>query len=187
MTAIPSASELVSAAAAGDARAWDRLCRRYGRLVDSMARRHRLNEADAGEAAQTTWMRAVENIHGLKAPERVGAWLATIARRECLRILRGAARQLPTDDVLARHADDSAPVDAELLARERRSVVRRALATLPPRQRTLLRLLYREPAPSYEAIGSALGMPIGSIGPMRGRALDRMREHVERAELAAAA
>ena len=33
--------------------------------------------------------------------------------------------------------------------------------------------------PSYEEIGAALGMPIGAIGPTRGRCLDKLRGTVE--------
>ena len=43
----------------------------------------------------------VENLGRLQDPERVGAWLATTARRECLRTLRHSARQLPTEELLA--------------------------------------------------------------------------------------
>jgi RNA polymerase sigma factor (sigma-70 family) len=71
-------------------------------------------------------------------------------------------------------------------AEERRAAVRQALGALPPRQRTLLRLLHAEDAPSYEAIGSTLGMPVGSIGPTRGRALERIRQELQHAPLSAA-
>ena len=63
--------------------------------------------------------------------------------------------------------------------------MRQALATLPDRQRTLLRLLHSETEPSYEAIGRKLGMPIGSIGPTRGRAIDRLRKEIQLAPSAA--
>ena len=63
--------------------------------------------------------------------------------------------------------------------------MRQALASLPDRQRTLLRLLHSEREPSYEAIGAQLGMPIGSIGPTRGRALDRLRKEIHLAPEAA--
>jgi len=48
---------------------------------------------------------------------------------------------------------------------------------LSQRDRALLRLLIVEPAPPYEEVGAALGMPIGSIGPTRARALERLRRH----------
>ena len=151
-------------------------------LIRSVCRSHRLCEADADDVAQLTWLRAVEHIGRLRDPERFGAWVGTTARHECLRVLRGRKRFVPTADEIqsplyAEHVD---PDETERAA-ERRAAVRQALASLPPRQRTLLRLLHAEDAPSYEAIGSTLGMPVGSIGPTRGRALDRLRQELQHA------
>jgi RNA polymerase sigma factor (sigma-70 family) len=179
--------ELVAAAAAGEAQAWSLLIDRYAILIRSVCRAHRLSDADADDVAQLTWLRAVEHIGRLHDPDRFGAWIGTTARHECLRILRGVKRVVPTADeiqgpLFADHADP----DEIALAAERRAAVRSALAALPPRQRTLLRLLHSESAPSYEAIGSALGMPVGSIGPTRGRALERLRRELQHATLPAA-
>jgi len=178
---------LVAAAAAGDPQAWSRLIDRYAVLIRSVCRAHRLAEADGDDVAQLTWLRAVEHIGRLRDPDRFGAWIATTARHECLRVLRGGRRLVPTADeiqgpLFAAHADP----DETALSAERRAAVRTALAALPPRQRTLLRLLHSESAPSYEAIGSALGMPVGSIGPTRGRALERLRRELQHATLPAA-
>ena len=174
-----SAEALVAAATAGEPQAWSALIDRYAVLIRSVCRAHRLDDADADDVAQLTWLRAVEHIGRLRDPERFGAWLGTTARRECLRVLRGRKRVVPTADevqpLFAAHADP----DETALAAERRAAVRRALAALPPRQQTLLRLLHSDPAPSYDAIGSALGMPVGSIGPTRGRALERLRRELE--------
>ena len=178
---------LVAAAAAGEPQAWSQLIDRYAILIRSVCRSHRLSEADADDVAQLTWLRAVEHIGRLRDPDRFGAWVGTTARHECLRVLRGGKRTVPTADeiqgpLFAEHADP----EETALAAERRAVVREALAALPPRQRTLLRLLHSEDAPSYEAIGFKLGMPVGSIGPTRGRALERLRREVEHATLPAA-
>jgi DNA-directed RNA polymerase specialized sigma24 family protein len=40
-------------------------------------------------------------------------------------------------------------------------------------------MLVADREPSYREIGAALGMPIGSIGPTRGRALTRLRRQLE--------
>jgi RNA polymerase sigma factor (sigma-70 family) len=179
--------ELVAAAAAGEPQAWSQLIDRYAVLIRSVCRCHRLADADADDVAQLTWLRAVEHIGRLRDPDRFGAWLGTTARHECLRVLRGGKRVVPTADEVQNplFADHTDPDDVAL-TEERRAAVRQALGTLPPRQRTLLRLLHSEAAPSYEAIGSALGMPVGSIGPTRGRALERLREEVLQATLPAA-
>jgi RNA polymerase sigma factor (sigma-70 family) len=168
-------AQLVRAAAGGDQRSWDRLVDRYAGLVWSVIRGHRLSGADAADASQTTWLRLVEHADGLKDPARVGAWLATTARRECLRILRGAGRQIPYGEDLPEPPCDEPEIDARLLRNERDAQLWEAFKRLPQRDQSLLRLLVAEPAPSYQEIACALDMPIGSIGPTRARCLERLR------------
>ncbi len=177
---------LVAAAAAGEPQAWQQLIDRYAVLIRSVCRSHRLCDADAEDVAQLTWLRAVEHIGRLRDPERFGAWVGTTARRECLRVLQGRRRVVPTCDEV-RNPLFAAHVDEDEIARaaERRTAVRQALATLPDRQRTLLRMLHSETETSYESIGAKLGMPIGSIGPTRGRALERLRKEIHLAPSAA--
>jgi RNA polymerase sigma factor (sigma-70 family) len=170
---------LVAAAAEGEAQAWRELIDRYAVLVRCVCRSHRLSDADAEDVAQLTWLRAVEHIGRLRDPDRFGAWVGTTARRECLRVLQGRKRIVPTADeirapLFAAHAD---PEETERAA-ERRTAVRAALTTLPPKQRTLLRLLHSGREPSYDEVSAQLGMPIGSIGPTRGRALERLRKEI---------
>ena len=172
-------ASLVEAAAAGEAQAWQELIDRYAVLIRSVCRAHRLCEADGEDVAQLTWLRAVEHIGRLRDPERFGAWVGTTARRECLRVLQGRKRVVPTCDEV-RNPLFAAHVDEEEIevAAERRAAVRQALAVLPAKQRTLLRLLHSERETSYDTISAKLGMPIGSIGPTRGRALERLRKEI---------
>ena len=173
------ASALVAAAAAGDRNAWARLVDAYSGLIWAITRNHRMPHGDGADVSQTTWLRLVENIDRLTDPARVGAWLATTARRECLRLQARHRRTVliaeeldPSVDRLRAAAPD---LDAALLDAERDEEVRRAVATLPPRCQELLRLLMLDPAPSYEEISAALGIPVGSIGPTRGRCLDKLK------------
>jgi RNA polymerase sigma factor (sigma-70 family) len=178
---------LVAAAAAGEPFAWKQLIDRYAVLIRTVCRSHRLCDADADDVAQLTWMRAVEHLGRLRDPDRFGAWIGTTARHECLAVLRGRKRVVPTADEIAQplFAEHADPDETELAA-ERRAAVRHALGALPPRQQTLLRLLHSDSEPSYEAIGSALDMPVGSIGPTRGRALERLRRELQHAPRSAA-
>jgi DNA-directed RNA polymerase specialized sigma24 family protein len=70
------------------------------------------------------------------------------------------------------------PPHAALLTRERDDAVWRAFSRLRATDQALLRLLMTEPRPSYEDISAALDMPIGSIGPTRQRALERLRQEL---------
>jgi RNA polymerase sigma factor (sigma-70 family) len=178
---------LVRAARGGQATAWQALFERHDGRIAAVCRAHRLSSADAADVRQTTWLRAVEHLDRLREPQYVGAWLVTVARRECLRVVRQAARVRPCEEVLRRQHATTAPPDSRLLEFERRAAVRSAVTALPGRDRALLGLLYSEPEPSYADIGRSMDMPIGSIGPTRGRALERLRRHRRLAELEAAA
>jgi RNA polymerase sigma factor (sigma-70 family) len=169
-------AEIVAAAADGDERAWEHLSNRFGNMVLAVARSCRLGDADVGEVFQTTWLRLVESIGRIEQPDRIGAWLATTARRESLRLIRGKARIAFDADVFEYLPDPTAPsVDATLLTEERSVAVRAAYAKLPPRCQRLLGLLAGSDPPSYQDVSRILDMPIGSIGPTRGRCLEHLR------------
>jgi RNA polymerase sigma factor (sigma-70 family) len=174
---------LIRAAGDGDEAAWGAIVDRFSGLVWSTARAHRLAPAEAADVAQTTWLRLVENLDRINDPERLGAWLATTARRECLRHIRLRGREFPTgdDSVFEAPSDDHA--EQRLITRERNTAVRRAFGRISERCQALLRLLAAPDPLSYDEIASALGMPIGAIGPTRARCLDQLRRTPELASL----
>jgi RNA polymerase sigma factor (sigma-70 family) len=172
-------------AAAGDERAWDDLVAEFGGLVWAVTRAFRLRHADAAEVAQITWMRLVEHMDRMHDPARVGPWLATTARRECLSALRRSSRVVLSGDELPDRFSDAPEQGAAMVERERDDVLWEAFEALHPRDRALLRMLIADPRPSYEEIGAALDMPVGSIGPTRARALERLRCEAERRGLTA--
>lgn len=169
-------ADVVTSAAQGDQEAWEHLSKRFGQMILAIARNHRLGDADIGEVFQTTWLRLVENIARIEQPDRIGAWLATTARRESLRIIRGKARMAYNDLAADQLPDLNIPsVETALLREEGSAIVQQAYAKLPPRCQRLLGLLAMSDLPSYQDISKLLNMPIGSIGPTRGRCLDHLR------------
>ena len=96
-----SPGDLLSRARTGDAAAWAALTRRYSGMLWAIARLHDLGEADAADVVQTTWLRLVERLDGIRSPERVGAWLAVTARRESLRLVRHHGRDRPAGEALS--------------------------------------------------------------------------------------
>jgi RNA polymerase sigma factor (sigma-70 family) len=164
---------LVQAAARGNQSAWEGLVNEFSPVVLGVARSHRLSEADVADVAQTTWLRLVENLPRIMDPERVGAWLATTATRESARVAQKARKQIVTDELPERGADDD--VAQRVVNAERQTALRSAFRRLRRRDQALLGLLVADPAPSYEQIGRILHMPVGSIGPTRARSLTRLR------------
>jgi RNA polymerase sigma factor (sigma-70 family) len=175
---------LVRSAAGGDHESWSALVARFSGLVWSVARTHGLRIADAEEVYQTTWLRLTEHVARLTEPDRVGAWLATTARNEALRVIRTGGRVTVTDDltVLDPGTDQDSPEQAVLAAEAAQTQSRRArrlwvaFHRLPDRCRELLGLLVvASPPLSYAEISATLGIAVGSIGPIRGRCLRQLR------------
>ena len=168
---------LVRGAAAGDRRSWERLVDQFARLIWSITADFKLAESDAADVAQTTWLRLLEHIDRIEYPDRVGSWLAATARNECLRNLAARKRVvLAHDDEMLTGVVAAEPeVDERILADERDQVVRDALSRLPRRSQRLLELLMADPPTSYAEISNEMGLPVGSIGPTRGRCLAQLR------------
>ena len=179
--------QLVTSAASGDAGAWQVIVERFSGLVWSVVRAYRLGSADAADVFQTTWLRLAEHIGRIEQPDRVGAWLATAARRECLQCLRSAGRTVPTDDAswLEGPPVMDNPTEAAILRAEQQQedaaravALWRAVGLLSARCQQLLRILMASPPPSYAEIAAGLGLPVGSIGPTRARCLQALREQL---------
>jgi RNA polymerase sigma factor (sigma-70 family) len=181
-----SVSGLLGRAREGDQRAWDDLVDRFAGLVWGIARAYRLDQAAAADVSQTVWLRVVENLDRIREPEAFAGWLATAARRESLRAVRAAGRELPRDDVAEADLADVATVDptpdAVVERQAQRDLVWQALAQLSHRCQLLLRALAGSPDASYADVAAALGLPIGSIGPTRGRCLQHLRRELARVD-----
>jgi RNA polymerase sigma factor (sigma-70 family) len=152
---------------------WAELVDRHTGRIRSVAHSYRLAAHDVDDVIQTTWLRLLENRDSIREPGAVGAWLATTARRTSLRVIERSARELPTDAAIDAPADDD--IDDRLAALERRAAVDAALAELPAAHRELMLRLVSDSEPSYAEVAAELRIPVGSVGPTRGRCLQRLR------------
>jgi RNA polymerase sigma factor (sigma-70 family) len=170
-----SDAELVARCRNGDARAWEAVVFRYRRLVYAIPTRMGLGPEESDEVFQNTYTRLIERLDTIRDPSLLRAWLVTTARRLSLDSV-GRRRAIDdSDEVLSNVPDQSALPDEEFLKLEEQHLVRQAFERLSERCRKLLELLYyTAETPSYEAIGSGLRMPVGSIGPTRARCLERL-------------
>ncbi|MFY9932983.1 MAG: sigma-70 family RNA polymerase sigma factor [Streptosporangiaceae bacterium] len=166
---------LVIRARNGEKQAWDELVDRYAPLMWSICRRYRLGRADAEDVGQSVWMRLVGQLASLRDPAALPGWLATVTQRECGQVLRAARNQKAL-----RHSPEipdamTGAAESELLRAERYGALREAFTRLPPGSQQLIALLIQDPPMPYAEISAKLGIPAGSIGPSRGRCLDKLR------------
>jgi RNA polymerase sigma factor (sigma-70 family) len=176
---------LLAAAAKGDQSSWDALIARYNGLLWYITRSFELSVADGADAVQNTWLRLVENLDRIQEPDRLGSWLATTARRECLLMLRRRTRERVnvTADWLVDVPAPAGSADEAILLGERDAALWRALRLLSERCQRLLRVLMASPPPSYAEVAAALDLAVGSIGPARQRCLGQLRSLVSADEL----
>lgn len=175
------AAELVAAARGGATEAWSEIVARYERLVSGVVGSFRLQEADAADAIASTWLRAMEGLPTLREPDRLGGWLRTIARRECLAVLRQTAFEEPSDVAVAGMPAVEPGPEAVVVACEVGRVIAATLTQLPGRGRRLILALFYLPRLPYTTVAADAEMPIGSIGPTRKRALGALRAGLEQA------
>lgn len=185
----PRLARLVEAARKGDTSAWNEIVEVLGGLVWSIVRGEGLGVSDGLDAVQTVWLRLVEHLQRIQEPAQLRSWVATVARREARRTRDKLRRVLILDaaimtDGLEDRTEPSGQQvsrgpEEEMVAQEAAVALLRALSRLVPRQRSLLRLLVAEPELSYEEIAGILDIPIGSIGPTRARALQRLARDPE--------
>jgi RNA polymerase sigma factor (sigma-70 family) len=174
-----SVSSLVARVGDGDQEAWNEIIERYAPLVWSICLRYQLSRPDIDDVGQSVWLLLVENIGKLREAAALPGWLATTTRRECLRVLRTTRRHdhadLPPEEQMPVDPD-AATIEQEVILAERNAALRAAFAELAPSCHELLSMLMTDPPLSYADVSTRMGIPVGSIGPTRGRCLDRLRQ-----------
>ena len=173
----------------GDAKALAELIGIFQSLVRAAARRVLRCATDVDDAVQDTWLNFVRFGDRIADPERVGAWLWTVALNSARRIQRRDSRCIVADnvaDMADAMADDVPDPDHALQRCERATIVHRAATEMRPADQRVLSLMMDERAYDYRQISSLSGRPIGSLGPTRERIIRRLRTNPQVAELMAA-
>lgn len=177
---------LVARCRQGDGAAWRSLVKRHQRLVYAIVMRLGLDEHGAADVFQTVFARLVQHLPRIADPARLQGWIAVTVKREALLQLRRGRRTVSMsgdsddgDDGPGWDLADESPRPGDALDElQQLTRLRRALDQLDERSRTLLLLLFRSDGEkvAYEDVARQLGLPIGSIGPTRARALEKLRK-----------
>lgn len=181
MSLPPTDPQLVEAARNGDPEAWDHLVTQWLPRVLGWCTRLGGPRVDPEDAAQDTFLVAMDRIHKLQDTHRFSAWLVGITRRVLARHRRRAwlQRWVPGDP-----ADHQEPVRHTSRAAELSELSRRvqsALEKLSARQREVLVLVDLEEATTAEA-AELLDVPEGTIKSRLRRGRRRLLAEFERTD-----
>jgi len=134
----------------------------------------------AQDIVQNVWLTLVRDIEQIRDPRATLQWMLVTAKRAAWRSVRRSR-----DEQVRQSGDENAtewltaPVDelpdSVAVRSERDQALWNHVRALPDRCRKLLGLVALVERPDYTVVSQALGMPVGSIGPTRGRCLGKLR------------
>lgn len=172
---------LFVAAQGGDRQALAALVPRLTPLLWQVARSQGLDRESSVDVVQTAWLELVGSLADIHTPTALVAWLVTVTKREAWRVRKaGQSEHIKEDAVFVEMPDPDPWPDDQVVDGDSRARLWAAVDELPERCRTLLRIVAFVRRPDYAAVGEALGLPAGSIGPNRGRCLAKLRELLNR-------
>lgn len=165
-----------TAARDGDRAAFDELIGMLTPLLWNVARAQGLDRERSEDVVQSAWLRLLDSLAEIRSPVALTGWLVTVTKRQAWRTLAQYRTEQPVDEQWFPAREDPGPgPEHQVLTEDRRTRLWEAVGRLPERCRRLLRVVAFVPRPDYEEVSAALGIKKGSIGPTRGRCLERLR------------
>jgi RNA polymerase sigma-70 factor, ECF subfamily len=169
-------SELVGVAARGDREAFDVLVERHRRTVYQVCYRFVNNHEDASDLAQDAFVRAWKGLKNFKGQSALSTWLYRIAVNVCLNRVSARTPAMEPIDSTDHVADLRIEGAQHAMIREERAVaVRKAIASLPDKQRaTLILRTYHDM--SHQQIADVLGSSVGAVKANFFHALNNLKK-----------
>lgn len=149
------------------------LFREHGAAVYRFAVALGRHPQDAEDVVQETFLKLLQHLQGGGETSNIRGWIFTVAAHA------GRDRQRQRGRWLAWNANQDTAVEPVPLPDEdgRQRVLRRALASLPDRDRLLLALRAR--GLSYKEIASAADVEVSSVGTFLARAVERCARAID--------
>lgn len=159
----------------GDSESLDELVRLLTPVLWHVVRAYGLNSDAAEDVVQSTWLTLVRSGHSISDPRAVGKWLTITARRQAWRS-RSRRQPDPVEDSwMEWHLESEPSAESQVIQGIGEKQLWAAVQRLPERCVRLLRVIAFSDKPDYASLATELGMPMGSIGPTRGRCLQRLK------------
>jgi RNA polymerase sigma factor (sigma-70 family) len=174
-------AELVKDCIAGREPAWVALIAKYKNLIYSIPIKYKFSQEEASDIFQSVCLDLICELPRLRDPKALAGWLIRVTHNKCFHLKCDGNRHSSIEDDQYEPTIASEDIPDNLLHRlEQDQYVRTAIADLSPRCQELVHKLFFEfPASPYQKVAQELGLAIGSIGFIRRRCLDRLRQRLE--------
>jgi RNA polymerase sigma factor (sigma-70 family) len=175
-----SDKRLVQQCLKGSEEAWAELISRYKNLIYSIPIKLGFSQDDASDIFQGVCAELISQLPRLRKPQALAGWLIKVTAHRCSQWKRHVNRFVDPESLAEPAAREDALPDNLLLEVENEQMLRSALRELTPRCRQLVEMLFFEASPRpYEQVARELGIATGSIGFIRGRCLEKLRQRLQ--------
>jgi RNA polymerase sigma factor (sigma-70 family) len=161
---------------------WALLVDKYKSLIYSIPFRYGFTREEAADIFQSVCLDLIQELPKLRDPQALPKWLMQVTAHKCFHRKAFNNRMVSRDDEEAAIPETSAPAQAEinLFEIEEEQMLREAMASLAPRCRELVHMLFfEEPKRPYQQVAASLGLATGSIGLLRQKCLDHLRKRLD--------
>jgi RNA polymerase sigma-70 factor (ECF subfamily) len=163
------------AAIQGDRDAFEMIIRSSSRNLFAIAYGILQNREEAEDVVQDTFVKAWKSRWRVRDPEKLPAWISTIARHRARDLARRRRPEPLPDDF---ESTESLEAKSETANADLDSEVQAALSELPELHRMAITLRYFEEL-DYATIEQTLGLTNGALRGILGRALGVMRRRLK--------
>lgn len=163
----------------GDDRACSGLVALLSPVLWHTARAYRVDSTTAEDVVQNAWLALARRRDHVRDPQAVLAWLLVTVRRDAARSAASARSTVADPEPVLAASPDPGPGPATVVLDEDRALrLWQAVGRLSERCQRLLRVVAFADRPDYASLSVDLGMPLGSIGPTRGRCLNKLKQEL---------
>ena len=164
----------------GDAGAFEALMTPYESMIWRVCWHYTGHTEDARDCAQEALLKAWRSIGAYRRDCSMESWLYRICASVCVdHLRRGKRHDAESLSVMAGEGfdpvDPAAGPEEQVVARQEREELRRAMAMLPEDMRTVL-ILYALEKKKYEEIAVITGTAVGTVKSRLNRARQRLQE-----------
>lgn len=162
----------------GSQEAWSALIDKYKKLIYSIPVKYELSREDANDVFQSVCVDLYSELPRLREPRALPKWLIQTTLHKCIRHKQQQQR-FSDEEVTEELAPTAAAADALVEEVQKEQFLRDAISALPARCAEMIRMLFFEvPVRPYAEIAKQLGLATGSIGFIRGRCLDKLKQQL---------
>ncbi len=178
---------LIENALKGDQPSYDRLMKKYYKLIQNLIYRMIFNKDDVEDLTQEAFIKAFNSLAKFDKEYAFSTWLFKIATNNCIDYLR--KKKLTTfsidkeiyhedEDLRFEIPDENYIPDRNMIEKQKEKVIEQAIDSLPEKYKQVI-ILRHKMDKEYEEIAAELKIPLGTVKAHLFRARELLNKYLK--------